>query len=90
MKNSLGRKDVKEFVKVVVSAKDQKVIGFHMSGSESSEIMQARSMHCPSLESAHTPQAWTLKISAFSNRLITDTPPSSHTIDCSLRNSNVL
>jgi pyruvate/2-oxoglutarate dehydrogenase complex dihydrolipoamide dehydrogenase (E3) component len=41
MKNSLGRKDVKELVKTIVSARDQRVIGFHMAGSEASEIMQA-------------------------------------------------
>ena len=40
MKNSLGRDGVKELVKVVVSAKDDKVLGFHMVGSEASEIMQ--------------------------------------------------
>ena len=40
MKNSLGRDGVKELVKVVVSAKDDRVLGFHMVGSEASEIMQ--------------------------------------------------
>ena len=40
MKNTLGRKDVKELVKVIVSAKDDKVVGFHMAGSEASEILQ--------------------------------------------------
>ncbi|CAL5227621.1 g10625 [Coccomyxa viridis] len=40
MKNSLGRDGIKELVKVVVSAKDDKVLGFHMVGSEASEIMQ--------------------------------------------------
>lgn len=42
MKNSLGRDGIKELVKVVVSAKDDKVLGFHMVGSEASEIMQER------------------------------------------------
>ena len=42
MKNSLGRDGIKELVKVVVSAKDDKVLGFHLVGSEASEIMQAR------------------------------------------------
>ncbi|KAK9906912.1 hypothetical protein WJX75_010028 [Coccomyxa subellipsoidea] len=40
MKNTLGRKDVKEFVKVIVSSKDDKVVGFHMVGSEAAEILQ--------------------------------------------------
>ncbi|CAL8462218.1 g1749 [Coccomyxa elongata] len=40
MKNTLGRRDVKELVKVIVSSKDDRVIGFHMVGSEASEIMQ--------------------------------------------------
>lgn len=40
MKNTLGHRDIKEMVKVVVSAKDDKVIGFHMVGSEAAEIMQ--------------------------------------------------
>lgn len=44
MKNSLGRDGIKELVKVVVSAKDDKVLGFHMVGSEASEIMQVRAM----------------------------------------------
>ncbi len=44
MKNSLGRDGIKELVKVVVSAKDDKVLGFHMVGSEASEIMQVRSI----------------------------------------------
>lgn len=41
MKNSLGRDGIKELVKVVVSAKNDRVLGFHMVGSEASEIMQA-------------------------------------------------
>ena len=44
MKNSLGRDGIKELVKVVVSAKDDKVLGFHMVGSEASEIMQVRGL----------------------------------------------
>ncbi len=40
MKHSLGNKEVKELVKVVVSAKDDAVVGFHMVGSEASEILQ--------------------------------------------------
>ena len=40
MKNTLGRKDVKEMVKVIVSAKDDTIVGFHMAGSEASEILQ--------------------------------------------------
>ena len=42
MKNSLGRDGIKELVKVVVNAKDDKVLGFHMVGSEASEILQVR------------------------------------------------
>ena len=40
MKYTLGRKDVKDFVKVIVSSKDDKVVGFHMVGSEAAEILQ--------------------------------------------------
>ena len=48
MKNSLGRDGIKELVKVVVNAKDDKVLGFHMVGSEASEIMQVRRLWpCP-------------------------------------------
>ncbi len=49
MKNSLGRDGIKELVKVVVSAKDDKVLGFHMVGSEASEIMQVRALWPKSL-----------------------------------------
>ncbi len=39
MKSTLANKDVKELVKVIVSAKDDKVVGFHMVGSEAAEIL---------------------------------------------------
>ena len=42
MKNTLGRKDVKEFVKVIVSSKDDQVVGFHMVGAEAAEILQVQ------------------------------------------------
>ena len=54
MKNSLGRDGVKELVKVVVSAKDDKVLGFHMVGSEASEIMQVSSCALPRSSSHET------------------------------------
>ena len=44
MKNTLGRRDVKELVKVIVSSKDDRVIGFHMVGSEASEVLQVSTL----------------------------------------------
>lgn len=38
----MGRREVKELVKVIVSSKDDRVIGFHMVGTEAAEIMQVR------------------------------------------------
>lgn len=45
MKNTLGRRDVKELVKVIVSSKDDRVVGFHMVGSEASEILQVSTLN---------------------------------------------
>ena len=57
MKNSLGRDGIKELVKVVVNAKNDKVLGFHMVGSEASEIMQVRRLQAHlMLTSQLTPQ----------------------------------
>jgi hypothetical protein len=45
MKNTLARKEFKELVKVVVSSKVDRVVGFHMVGEGASEIMQVPGLH---------------------------------------------